>query len=350
MNKFYSALIISLTAGAVNLNAQEVEYYESARGLSGARLKSELSDIVSKAGTISYGGLWDAYKVTDVREDGKVIDMYSSITNYVFGNDQCGNYKVEGDCYNREHSVPQSWFSKASPMVSDLWHVVPSDGKVNGYRSNWPFGEVGDSYTGSAEDFSKWGTSVTPGISGTVFEPNDEYKGDFARMYFFMATRYEDKVGSWTGGVFSGSYPHLKEGSLNLFLKWHEQDPVSEKEIARNEAIHKMTAQKNRNPYIDYPYLVDYIFGDKTDEVFDPSDTSISTEKSSPITVFVDGANIHIGNATKGSQVSITDLTGRTVATTVYVEQGQIITIDAKGTFIVSIVAQGQYFAKKIVM
>ncbi len=350
MNKFYSALIISLSVGTINLDAQDVEYYESARGLSGASLKSELSDIVSDCGSLSYGGLWEAYKVTDKREDGKVIDMYSSITNYVFGGDQCGNYKNEGDCYNREHSVPKSWFNDASPMHNDLWHVVPSDGKINGYRSNWPFGEVGSSFKGSVGNFSKWGTSVTPGISGTVFEPNDEYKGDFARMYFFMATRYEDKVGNWSGGVFSRSFPHIKEGSLNLFLKWHEQDPVSEKEIARNEAIHKQTNQRNRNPYIDYPYLVDYIFGDKTSEVFDPSHTSVSTEKSSAITVFVEGANIYIGNAKEGSQVKLTDLTGRTVATTVYVEQGQVITLDAKGTFIVSIVGQGEYFAKKIVL
>ena len=87
--------------------------------------------------------------------------MYSDVTNYTFGTDQCGTYGVEGDCYNREHSVPKSWFSEQSPMKSDVWHVYPTDGKINGMRSNNPFGEVGSGASSSKNGFSQWAVSYT---------------------------------------------------------------------------------------------------------------------------------------------------------------------------------------------
>lgn len=186
--------------------------------------------------------------------------MYSCTTNYNF-NDNGGSYKKEGDIYNREHSFPKSWFKKKSPMVSDIVHVVPTDGKVNGMRGNHPFGETkGETYK-SNKGFSKLGKSTTPGYSGTVFEPNDIYKGDFARIYLYMATCYESKISGWSSPMLAGnSYPAYKEWALNLLLKWAEQDPVSEKEINRNTAAYGV--QKNRNPFVDYPGLERYIWGD----------------------------------------------------------------------------------------
>ncbi len=248
-------------------------YYDAAVGKSGEALQSSLYEIISDAGTISYSGLWTAYKTTDKRADGKVWDMYSDVTNYTFGTDQCGNYSGEGSCYNREHSVPKSWFNDASPMYSDIWHVYPTDGQINGYRGNYPFGEVGSGASSSKNGFSKWGSCVTPGYSGTVFEPNDEYKGDFARSYFYFATRYKTKITGW-GGIFTSSYPHIVKWQLDMLLRWHESDPVSEKELERNEAVYD-TQQGNRNPYIDYPELVDLVFGDRRTEVFNPNGADV---------------------------------------------------------------------------
>lgn len=254
-------------------NAQIPEgYYQSAVGKKKESLKTALASILNNAKNVGYDGLYSVYKTSDIRKDGKVWDMYSNITNFSFS-ETCGNYKNEGDCFNREHSIPQSWFSSRSPMQSDAWHVVPTDGKINGMRSNYPLGEVGSIKSTSANGFSKLGTSNTPGYSNLVFEPNDLYKGDFARMYFYMATRYESQVGSWGGGVFSGTYPHLAKWTLDLMLKWHREDPVSQKEIDRNNAIYN-SAQHNRNPYIDYPELVELIFGNKQNEAFDPDNTS----------------------------------------------------------------------------
>ena len=247
-------------------------YYDAAIGKSGEALQKSLSAIISNATDVGYDGLWEVYQTTDRRPDGKVWDMYSDVTDFTFGTDKCGNYKNEGDCYNREHSVPKSWFSKASPMYSDAWHVYPTDGKINSYRSNNPFGEVGSGASSSKNGFSKWGSCVTPGYTGTVFEPNDEYKGDFARTYFYFATRYQDRIDNW-GGIFISTYPHIVKWQLDMLLRWNELDPVSQKEIDRNDAVQK--EQGNRNPFIDYPELVDLIFGDRRNEPFSPENENL---------------------------------------------------------------------------
>lgn len=248
-------------------------YYDAAIGKSGEALQKSLSAIISNADNVGYDGLWEVYKTTDRRPDGKVWDMYSDATDFTFGTDKCGNYKNEGDCYNREHSVPKSWFNNASPMYSDAWHIYPTDGKINSYRSNNPFGEVGSGASSSKNGFSKWGSCVTPGYTGTVFEPNDEYKGDFARTYFYFATRYQSRIDNW-GGIFVSSYPHIVQWQLDMLLRWNEMDPVSQKEIDRNEAVYA-SKQGNRNPFIDYPQLVDLIFGDRRNEPFSPENENL---------------------------------------------------------------------------
>lgn len=205
-------------------------YYSAADGKKGKALKTALSKIIGNPKVTSYNGLISAYQKTDRRDDGKVWDMYSCTTNYNF-NDNGGSFRKEGDGYNREHSFPKSWFGgKVSPMVSDIVHVVPTDGYVNGRRGHEPFGETdGDKYK-SNKGFSKLGKSKTPGYTGTVFEPNDIYKGDFARIYLYMATCYESKISGWSCPMLAGnSYPAYKEWALNLLLKWAENDPVSEK-------------------------------------------------------------------------------------------------------------------------
>ncbi len=213
---------------------------------------------------ISYDGLYNAYEKTDMK-NGKIWDMYSDCS-FPTG-DKCGNYKNECDCYNREHSVPQSWWGGGTGnQGSDIFHVIPTDGKVNGMRSNLPFGEVGSaSYTSG--NGCKVGTSSFSGYTGKVFEPIDEYKGDLARGILGAMTKWK---GNWTESngnvVFTGTYTKssnfgLKPYAMNLFLKWHRQDPVSQKELDRNNGIED--TQGNRNPFIDYPELVEYIWGNK---------------------------------------------------------------------------------------
>lgn len=240
---------------------------QSMQEKAGINLKTVLFNVIKNHTNVGYDGLWDAYETTDVRSDGKIWDMYSNISNFnpsVHG----GSYKGEGDAMNREHTVPQSWFNEASPMKADLFQVYPVDGWVNGMRSNYPYGEVGTAEKQSAGGFSKLGKCVTPGYSGTVFEPADEYKGDLARTYFYMATCYQDKVNGWSGGIFGNNnkyadytgYPGMAEWQLKMLIRWSKQDPVSQKEIDRNNAVYKL--QGNRNPFIDCPGLERFIWSE----------------------------------------------------------------------------------------
>lgn len=240
-------------------------YYQMADGKKASDLKTALFQIIKEPNVVSYAGLWTAYKQTDLRDDGKIWDMYSSITSY--SPDGSHTYSKEGDGFNREHSFPKSWFSSAKPMYSDIVHVIPADGYVNNRRSNYPFGETKNPTYSSEGGFSKVGPCSYPGYSGTVFEPNDEYKGDFARIYFYMATCYENNIASWNSDMLAGnSYPAYKTWVINMLLEWATKDPVSEKEIRRNDAAYGI--QKNRNPFVDYPGLEQYIWGNKKEAAF----------------------------------------------------------------------------------
>ena len=220
--------------------------------------------ITSGHSVLSYNNLWNAYDETDLKTNGKIWDIYSDC-NFTFNFDQCGTFANECDCYNREHTVPASWYNDASPMYSDLYNVYPTDGKVNQIRSNYPYGEV-NFPTQISNNGSALGPNVFSGYSGTVFEPIDEYKGDLARTYFFMATRYADVCAAWGNGVFGTQNLGFTNYGMNLFLEWSRNDPVSAKEIARNNAVY--LKQNNRNPFIDFPELEEYIWGNMTTSLF----------------------------------------------------------------------------------
>ena len=258
------------------------DYYKAADNTKGAALKTALCGIIynrDEGGDLNtaYKALWTHFRTTDARENGSVWDMYSNLREMTFGTDQAGNYKKEGDVYNREHSFPNSWFGgRVMPMYTDLHHMYPTDGYVNNKRGNFPFGETnGESYK-SANDFSKLGKCTVEGYSGTVFEPNDEYKGDFARTYFYMVTCYEEQIPTWytqyssqegmVATLDGNTYPGLSSWQLAMLMSWAKNDPVSKKEINRNNAVYAI--QQNRNPFIDYPELERYVWGDLKDEAF----------------------------------------------------------------------------------
>lgn len=247
-------------------------YYLTAEGKSGANLKTALYNTIKNPDVVAYSQLWEAFEYTDASKNNRVLDMYSDKPRgvadyyYDFRNNRCGTYKGEGHCYNREHALPRSWFRPNRLLESDLFHIYPTDGYVNNRRSNYPFGEVGISSWESTNG-SKLGQNTFGDYSKTVFEPIDEYKGDLARTFFYLVTAYEEDLLSWRSDQLGGSfYPGISEWSLELLLKWHREDPVSLKEVRRNEEIFKI--QGNRNPYIDYPDLVEYVWGVLVEEPF----------------------------------------------------------------------------------
>lgn len=303
--------IITLTVAAAHFfctgayAAAPVGYYDPCVGKCGAELLAALMDVIGKHTTVSYSGLWTVYKDSDVYpEDGKIWDMYST-KHWNVGTEQCGNVgSVLGVCYNREHSMPKSWFNDASPMVSDAFHIYPTDGKVNGVRSNMPYGECANGTiavpdNGNLKALGKKGKSTVSGYSGTVFEPDDQYKGDFARTYFYMAACYNDRIASWSSDMLNRtSYPVFTSWAQDMLLKWHRADIVSAKEINRNDAVYKH--QKNRNPFIDHPELAEHIWGNKKTEPWQGGESS-----TPQLLLPVDGSDINLGMAGKGVTKSL---------------------------------------------
>ena len=293
-SKYIIALVLAVWCAVGNLYAVTSDYYSSVNGKSGAELFNAVHT-VSKTGYkgVSYDGLWTVYCSIDLNSSGNVWDMYSGVTSYTCGGSAQGaNYKKEGDSYNREHSIPKSWFGGStsnSTPGTDLFHVVPTDGYVNNMRSAYAFGEVSSaSYTsqsgckkGSPKSITisnsilnKSGSSTQSCSASTVFEPMDEFKGDFARGYFGTMIKwangdYQTFTTAEGAQIFNTAYTADKYYGLTgygvaLLLKWHREDPVSQKEIDRNNGIQNQ--QGNRNPFIDYPELVEYIWGEHSGE------------------------------------------------------------------------------------
>ena len=337
------ALIIGLSL-SVLVSAQPANYYNSANGLTGNQLKVALHNIIKGHTSISYSQLWNAFWSTDNKGNGVVWDMYSDRPNgnppytYYLGQDQCGNYDSEGDCYNREHSWPQSWFNEQTTPRSDLHHIFPTDGFVNGKRANYPFGEV-RSATWTSQNGSKLGTCKTPGYSGTVFEPIDEYKGDFARALMYMSVRYYSEDGSWSSSDMTNK-SEIKKWAIDMLLRWNEQDPVSEKEKERNEVIYN-DYQHNRNPFVDHPEYARMIW--------DPTWSAVE-ETSEAVFLFPNpieaGQVLHVsGNSNSFDAVVICDLSGRTLLKATGNAVGDFaVTLPndlAKGCYIVKLMRNG---------
>ncbi|MFO7863954.1 MAG: endonuclease [Salinivirgaceae bacterium] len=290
-------LVVAFVALTLNLSAQIPSgYYDGTENLNGTELRQTLKNIIDGHSSQSYSALWDHFLETDRKPNNKVWDMYSDVPGgtppyeFAFVSDQCGSYQGESDCYNREHSWPRSWFNEDYPMYTDLMHIVPTDGYVNGQRGNYPFGEV-ERVNWVSQNGSKLGISGFSIMSGSVFEPIDAYKGDFARIYFYMATRYFNEDEGWyENDLVEGA--NLTPVGVALLMKWHQEDPVSQKEIDRNNAIYDI--QGNRNPFVDHPEFAGYIW----DEVDVPpyfvsllSDTVVKEREQLALEIaFVDDA------------------------------------------------------------
>ena len=262
-------------------------YYNTATS-TGYTLKTQLSNIIddhSDQGYNAIDGFMSSYDLDNYYETGSntILDVYSENPsssdpyNFTPGVDECGNYSNEGDCYNKEHVIPQSVFSSNTPMQSDAHQLLPTDGRVNGFRGNFPFGRVNDNnlvsqsgISNPTQNGSKLGANLnsgySSGYSGTVFEPINEFKGDIARIYFYFITRYENQVGNWSSfAMFDGSSDQVLQTTfLSILIEWHLSDPVSQKEIDRNNNIY-YNHQNNRNPFVDHPEYVSMIWNPVTD-------------------------------------------------------------------------------------
>lgn len=275
---------ISYSQSTYSVNAIPNGYYNTATG-TGYTLKTQLFNIINDHTDRGYGGLYTTYLTSDVdnyyENNGTMLDMYTenptgTECEYVYGGglqDDGSLGNAECQRYNREHIVPQSYFGDGvQPMFSDAHFVVPSDKYVNAQRGDFPFGKVNNAtstYSNGSKRGSNLNSGYSQGFSGTVFEPIDEFKGDIARMLFYFVTRYEDRLvdfysssNSLSKVMFNGTTTQsFSPTFLNILLTWNSQDPVSQREIDRNNAIGVNARQGNRNPFIDNNGYITQIWG-----------------------------------------------------------------------------------------
>lgn len=285
-------------------------YYDGTSMLTGYVLKSKLHDIISaKNINWHYSDLQDLYNITDIDQfydfdetnSTYLLDIYSNnptgTTAYHYTTAQMtGSSSAEGSGWNREHQMPQSSFSSNYPMYSDLFFVIPTDARINQLRSNYPYGisvtsppsQVFYTFTNG----SKIGRNATPGsaYTGRVYEPHNEFKGDVARSILYFVVRYEGKLNSFN--FYNGTSPAndtspldgteekaLEDWYVALLLQWHNQDPVSPREIARNNSVYSV--QKNRNPFIDHPEWVNAIWSQTPDAAVPQAPSNLNVAKTS---------------------------------------------------------------------
>ena len=315
MNRLARFIIImaaTVLAATAAYATEPTNYYNNALGKSDEALMTALRNIIYNHTEVSYtSGLLSAFKKADTNSKGYIIDIYSNCNYKPDDNGSSATYIGEG--YNREHSFPRSWFNGAvAPMNTDVFHVYPTDIKVNSQRNNFPYGVCakGDRLThGNYVAKGKLGKCTYPGYNGTVFEPDDEYKGDLARTYFYMVTCYKNELPSWPGSdqldYRTNKYKAFSTWTINMLLEWTRMDPVSDKEIKRNEAIYGI--QGNRNPFIDHPELAEFIWGDKQGKPW----TGSADPVPAAITLPENGSTIDIG--------------------TTYIDTPKEITVNVKG-------------------
>jgi len=313
LKSFYSFfLFLSLCLSASGTIPEG--YYSTLEGKTTADLKTAAFRAIKIHSNVGYDNLWNYFPQTDClpSNNAQIWDMYSNVVTLFSAHSSI----------DKEHCVPNSWWGGPSVdneyAYSDLMNLFPSNNSINRSKSNNPLSEVG--VTTMDNGVSKSGTSITVGYSGKGFEPADQYKGDFARTYFYMATCYQDynwlsdSTGKYmiTGGI----YPSFQSWAIPLLLKWCRMDPVSEKELERNEKVY--TYQHNRNPFVDYPPLVEYIWGDMKDKAWSTVATGMEKTAFSKLSVFPNPANDKISLVIDGYlqtfHYSIYSMTGSVVS------------------------------------
>ncbi len=348
-------------------------YYDALDGLTREYLKAAAKESVTSHTRLSYTDLPTYWENSDVYPDlvenpskaGEMCkrwwEMYSANVYLILpGQTARASYSANG--MQREHVVPKSWWKENNdveytPAYSDMWNLFPSDGKANNAKSNYPVGETADN--------PKFNNGVTKvgvpkadcgGGVGMVFEPADEYKGDFARAYFYVATVYDHL--QWTDSrntVFERtSWPTFRPWAIDMLLDWSRRDPVSDKERMRNDAVEK--SQGNRNPYVDFPELAEYVWGARMEQTFYIADQKGLTptvpgsadvdyeEMTDAVIGYIDGGFSVLSSV---GDLHVYDISGRVVMHVAAASTGDIFMLP-RGIYI--IMAEGLRAPQKLIV
>ncbi|MBR1882913.1 MAG: endonuclease [Muribaculaceae bacterium] len=278
-------------------------YYKSLDGKSGRALKDAIHTLTRNRTVHSYGSLWTYFPQTDrmPNDPSRVWDMYSDKTYYFsarLGSSTSG--------MNKEHSLPKSWWggyteAQGYTAYTDLNHLYPSDAAANSAKLHYPLGEVQTVYFDNGVSRTGIPRAGQGGGSSMVFEPDDRYKGDFARTYFYMAACYQDYEWKYKWMYTELSWLTLNPWAIDMLLRWAREDPVSDKEKDRNEAVFR--CQNNRNPFIDNPELIEYIWGNRYGETYvDGGEITGDPELLTP----TQGTVVNFGEVAVGNDLRLT--------------------------------------------
>ena len=265
--------LIGVTTSANAIDRKTLaQYASSLQGLKKEQLKAALHKLMDKKNVLPYGGggkgTWWGFWYTDRNpQTNECYNRYSD-TKFFFESTNTGR-AIGG--MNIEHSFPKSWWGgHKNDAWCDLYNLYPSDSKANSSKSNFVMGVVVNVKEEAGAGYDKVGTGSADGKLVNMWEPGDRFKGEFSRSYMYMATTYQNLSFTSEGAkqLQTGAYPTLKKWSSDLFRQWSKNDRVDEMEIKRNEAVYKI--QNNRNLFIDYPNLAEYVWGDSMDVEFNP--------------------------------------------------------------------------------
>ena len=278
MNRYFKMVIatalIGVTTSANAIDRKTLaQYASSLQGLKKEQLKEALHKLMDKKKVLKYGGkgpgyTWHGFWYTD--RDPQTNECYNRYSDkkFYFESTNTGN-AIAG--MNIEHSFPKSWWGgHKNDAWCDLYNLYPSDSHANSSKSNFVMGVVVNVKEEAGAGYDKVGTGYADGQLVKMWEPGDRFKGEFSRSYMYMATTYQNLsfVSEGANQLQTGAYPTLKKWSSDLFRQWSKNDRVDEMEIKRNEAVYKI--QNNRNLFIDYPNLAEYVWGDSMDVEFNP--------------------------------------------------------------------------------
>jgi len=265
--------LIGVTTSANAIDRKTLaQYASSLNGLKKEQLKAALHKLMDKKNVLPYGGggkgTWWGFWYTD--RNPQTNECYNRYSDKKFFFESTNTGRAIGGM-NIEHSFPKSWWGgHKNDAWCDLYNLYPSDSKANSSKSNYVMGVVVNVKENAGEGYDKVGTGYADGKLVNMWEPGDRFKGEFSRSYMYMATTYQNLIFTSEGAkqLETGAYPTLKKWSSDLFRQWSKNDRVDEMEIKRNEAVYKI--QNNRNLFIDYPNLAEYVWGDSMDVEFNP--------------------------------------------------------------------------------
>lgn len=332
MKKYYLFLLLSLCLAGSASAEYKAGYYDRMDGKSAAALKAAAKECVRAHQTLVYTDLPNYWQYSDVYPelvDGckRWWDMYSDAV-YLIRKGQSGKSSFSANRMQREHSVPKSWWKQGgsveyTPAYSDMWNLYPSDGAANQAKLNYPLGLTASTSFDNGVTKVGWAQTGYGGGSANVFEPADEYKGDFARAYMYVATVYDDI--NWVINYMyrKESYPTLVPWAREMLLQWCRMDPVDQKEIDRNNVVEQY--QGNRNPFVDFPNLAEYIWGTRTTEIFyikdqEGSDPTPPITGDPEITQPVTGEALDFGQVAVGrSETRVLQIVGKNLTSSLTV-------------------------------